>query len=242
MIFRNSINSITRSKGKTALFTLVIFALTLALSLAVSVWASVAQFLSDCDEYYTTIGLVEYMGTNYPDDDIYDPAMAEALETFDDSIITEEDALLKWETPSRSFGYVEGFWRTDTFMPDKMLSVFIVGNVSYNEENQLYSGIVFKTLYSSIIEDNKFVYIEQDFGDFEQGHYYLVFGEIFHGYSPILHLRKASYDNAIAAKNAIEIPNMIDITSDITESTAYEIPENSILTRVAETLSVTNNG
>ena len=241
MIFRNSINSIIRSKGKTALFTLVIFALTLALSLAVSVWASIAQFLSDCDEYYTTIGLVEYMGTNYPDDDIYDPAMAEALETFDDSIITEEDALLKWETPSRSFGYVEGFWRTDTFMPDKMLSVFIVGNVSYNEENQLYSGIVFKTLYSSIIEDNKFVYIEQDFGDFEQGHYYLVFGEIFHGYSPILHLRKASFDNAIAAKNAIEIPNIVDITSDITESTAYEIPENSILTRVAETLSVTNN-
>jgi len=241
MIFRNSINSILRSKGKTALFTLVIFTLTLVLSLAVSVWASVAQFLDNCDDYYTTIGLVEYMGTNYPDDDIYDPAMAKAIESFDASILTEEDALTDWETPARTFGYVEGFWRTDTFMPDKMLSVFIVGNVSYNEENQLYSGIVFKTLYSSIIEDNKFVYIEQDFGDFEQGHYYLVFGEIYHGYSPILHLRKSTFDNGIIVKNAVEIPNMIDITSDIKEETAYEIPENSILNRLAKTLSVTNN-
>ena len=241
MIFRNSINSIVRSKAKTALFTLVIFALTLALSLAVSVWASVAQFLNDCDEYYTTIGLVEFMGTNYPDDDIHDPAMAEALASFNDSIIAKEDEVLRWETPARTFGYIKGFWRTDTFMPDKMLSVFVIGNISYNEENHLYSGIVFDTLYSSIIEDNKFVYIEEDFGDFEQGHYYLVFGEIYHGYSPILHLRKATFDNAIAAKNIIAIPNMIDITSDITENTAFDIPENSILKRVAQTLAVTNN-
>jgi ABC-type lipoprotein release transport system permease subunit len=241
MIFRNSINSIIRSKGKTALFTLVIFALTLALSLAVSVWASVAQFLDDCDDYYTTIGLVEYMGTNYPDDDIYDPAMASGIESFDASILTEEGSLINWETPARTFGYVEGFWRTDTYMPDKMLSVFVVGNVSYSEENQLYSAIVFKTLYSSTVEDNKYVYIEENFGDFEQDHYYLVFGEIYHGYSPILHLRKTSFDNAIVAKNAIDIPNMIDITSDITENTAYNIPENSILNQVAETLEVTNN-
>ncbi|HER45393.1 MAG TPA: ABC transporter permease, partial [Thermoplasmatales archaeon] len=241
MIFRNSTNSIFRSKGKTALFTLVIFALTLALSLAVSVWASVAQFLDDCDEYYTTIGLVEYMGTNYPDDDIYDPAMASSLESFDASILTGEDTLINWESPARTFGYVEGFWRTDTFMPDKMLSVFVVGNVSYSEENQLYSAIVFKTLYSSTIEDNKYVYIEEDFGDFEQGHYYLVFGEVYHGYSPILHLRKTSFDNAIVTKNDIEIPNLVDITSDITEGTAYNIPENSILSQVAETLAITNN-
>ena len=241
MIFRNSINSILRSKGKTALFLVVIFALTLALSLAGSVWASVAQFLDDCDEYYTTIGLIEYMGTNYPDDDIYDPAMAEALTSFDPSIITNEDAILMWENPSRTFGYVEGFWRTDNFMPDKMLSVFVIGNISYNEENELYSGIVFETLYSSMIETNKYVYIEQDFGKFEQGHYYLVFGELYHGYSPILHLRKASFDNAIVTKNAIEIPNKVDITSNSSEGNPYQIPENSVLRQVARTLAVTNN-
>ncbi len=79
MIFRNSLKSIYRSFGKSALFTLIILSLTLALGLATSVWVAVDQFLKDCDEYYTTVGLFEYMGTEYPGDIIYDPRMDAGL-------------------------------------------------------------------------------------------------------------------------------------------------------------------
>jgi ABC-type lipoprotein release transport system permease subunit len=241
MIFRNSIQSIFRSPGKTALFTLLLFALTLALALSASAWASVAQFLDDCDDYYTTIGLVEYMGTNYPNDTVFDAVMANALTSFDTALIANDDATLLWEVPTRSFGYIEGFWRTDNYMPNRMLSVLVVGNVFYSEWGNVYSATVLNALYSLQSKYDTIVLIDEDFGTFEQGHFYLVFGEVYHGESPLLHLRVASFDNAIATRDGVEVPRMIDITLDGTDERSYVIPEDSVLVQVADTLSVTNN-
>ena len=241
MIFRYSILSIFRSWGKSFLFTLLIFSLTLALALSVSVWASVAQFLNDCEDYYTTIGLVEYMGTNYPADTVYDESMDRALASFDPSEISNNQATLLWETPARSFGYIDGFWRTDTFMPDRMLSVLVVGNVFYEEENGVYSAIVMKSLYSEKSKDDTIVLIDSNFGTFEQGHYYLVFGEIYYAYSPLLHLRIAPFNNAIAAAEGVEVPRLLDITAEENEGEFYILPEDSILMKIAQTLPVTNN-
>lgn len=241
MIFRNSIHSIIRSGGKTALFTLLIFALTLALALGVSVWASVAQFLDDCDDFYTTIGLIDYMGTGYPDDTGYDPAMVRALESFDTSVIADDGAVLLWDTPARSLGYIEGFWRTDPYAPDQMLSVLVVGNANYDANDRVYSAIVMNALYSYKSETDTIILIDEDFGTFEPGHYYLVFGEVYRGRSPLLHLRAATYDNAVAAAGITEIPRMIDITSDGTDGQRYTLPEDSILIQIAQTLPVTNN-
>lgn len=241
MIFRNSIHSIIRSGGKTALFTLIIFALTLALALGVSVWASVSQFLDDCDDFYTTIGLIEYMGTGYPDDTGYDAAMARALEFFDTSVVADDDAALMWDAPARSLGYIEGFWRTDPYVPDQMLSVLVVGNANYDENGRVYSAIVMNALYSYKSETDTIILIDEDFGTFEPDHYYLVFGEVYRGRSPLLHLRAATYDNAVAAAGVTEIPRIIDITSDGTDGRRYTLPEDSILIQIAQTLPVTNN-
>ena len=241
MIIRYSFLSILRSWGKTLLFTLLIFALTLALGLSISVWASVEQFLDDCNDYYTTIGLIEYMGTNYPADNVYDAAMDKALENFSSSEISNHEATLLWETPTRSFGYVDGFWRTDTFMPDKMLSVLVVGNVYYEEENDVYSGIVMKAVYSEKSKDDTIILIDSNFGTFEQGHYYLVFGEIYYGQSPLLHLRIAPFYNAIALSEGVEIPRILDITAGENKEKLYGFPEDSIFMKVAQTLSVANN-
>ena len=101
MIFRNSILSIFRSKGKTILFTLLIFSLTLTLALGVSVWSSIEQFLDDCADYFTTIALVEYMGTGYPDDTANDPFMLPAIESFDTTLITADDSTMRWEESVR---------------------------------------------------------------------------------------------------------------------------------------------
>jgi ABC-type lipoprotein release transport system permease subunit len=242
MVFRNSILSIFRSKGKSVLFTLVIFALTLLLALGISVWVSVAQFLVDCDDFYTTIGLFEYMGTGYPNDTVYDASMEKATGSLNLESFASDDATISWETPVRSFGYVDGFWRTDNFMPDQMLSVLVVGNASYDTDSDVYSTIIMKTLYSYKCEEDTIILIDGNFGTFEQNHYYLVFGEVYHRQSPLLHLRIAQYTNAIAAQSGVEVPRMIDITSNIVGGEFYKIPENNILVKIAQTLPITNNG
>jgi ABC-type lipoprotein release transport system permease subunit len=241
MILRNSLLSILRVKGKTALFTLLLFALTLAFALGVSVWASVAQFLDDANDFYTTIGLVEYMGTGYPDDTGYDPAMRAALAAFDPALIEQDDAVRQWDASTRSLGYIDGFWRSDQYMPDRMLSVLVVGNVYFSEERNTYVGIVMNALHSLKSEENTLVLIDEDFGSFEAGHFYLVFGEIYFHQSPLLHLRAATFDNAIAAAEGIEVPRMLDVTLDGADGRLYTLPAKHVLLQVAETLPITNN-
>ena len=240
MILRNSLKSTLRSTGKTALFTLLLFALTLVLALGVSVWASVAQFLRDCDTYYTTIGLVEYMGTTYPDDTAADPGMAASLPTFDAAAISADPAALSWEAPARALGYVPGFWRSDTFNPARMYSVVVVGSVYYDPSHGLYSGVVAESLYSLKSEPNTILYIDNEFGDFEKGHFYLLFGEVYHGRSPLLHLKLVNFENTLAAADGISVPGKIDIT-DAAAAHGYTIPADSVLRQVAATLRVTNN-
>ena len=240
MIFRNSIKSIFRSKGKTALFLLLIFTLTLALALGVSVWASVDQFLNDCDEYFTTIGLLEYMGTGYPDDTAYDSAMSEALASFDEGLITNDSSTLAWEVPQRSFGYVDGFWRTDAYVPEFDYSVLVIGKVFYDERHASYSATVFDAVYSARSKDDSIIYIDSDFADFEEDEYYLVFGEIYHSGRALLHLRGVSFENAISDANNVQVPRTEIITSH-EEGIAYSIPDDSVIMQVAETLKVRNN-
>jgi ABC-type antimicrobial peptide transport system permease subunit len=227
--------------GKTALFTLLIFTLTLALSLAVSVWTSVEQFLDECDEFYTTIGLVEYMGTDYPGDTASDAAMDQALKSFDSTLIGNDPATLLWEESNRAFGYIDGFWRTDKYMPGRMNSVFVIGNVGYDERrHHSWGAIIMDAVYSLQARDNTILWIDEDFGTFEEGHYYLVFGEVYDVGSPLLNLRAPSFENAIAASKGIEILRMQDITSD-GEDELYAIPDDSVFVQVANTLQVTNN-
>gem|GEM_PF-329361 len=240
MIFRNSIYSIIRSWGKTIIFLLVIFALTLALSLGVSVWASVSQFLKECEDYYTTIGLVEYMGEGYPHDTAYDPVMADALAQFDATTITSDAATLSWETPHRTLGSVDGFWRTDPYMPYRMFSVLVVGNVAFNETHHQYSGTVYEVPYSSRSEAGTLILIDDDFGTFEPGRIYLVFGEVYQMRSPLRRLRVIPADVLEGFPGGQDLPRVVDITADGIPA-GYQIPPDSRLLQVADLLRVLNN-
>lgn len=232
--------SIFRSLGKTVLFTLLIFTLTLVLTLGVSVWTSVAQFLDISAEYFTTIGLVEYMGTDYPNNFASDPAMAKAIKSFDSKVITNDTATLMWDESARALGYIEEFWRSDKFMPDRLNSVFVVGRISYQENYNFYTAYVIDVLYSLRGRVNTIIFIDGDFGTFERNHYYLVFGDLYEVGSPLLNLHATKYENAVAASMGIEIPRIQDITSDGLDE-LYIIPDDSVFMQVANTLQVTNN-
>ncbi len=213
MIFSNSIKSIVRSKGKTALFSILIFSLTLALCICVSVWAAIDAFLEECDDFFTTIGVFEYIGTEYPNDVIYDSYMDDALQKFDFESISSHSSVLLWDQSIRSSGYVEGFWRTDQYMPKRMLSVIIVGNISDSNQD-FYTGIAMKTGYSLLIEDDTIIHIDKDFGPLESDHYYILFGEAYYGRTPIINLARSDYENAIAKNLGISMPYKRDITID----------------------------
>lgn len=54
MILRNGVRSTLRARGRTVLFTLLIWLLTVSLALGLGMWAYCAQALAAIDESYTS--------------------------------------------------------------------------------------------------------------------------------------------------------------------------------------------
>ncbi len=136
MILRNSLLSILRVKGKTALFTLLLFALTLAFALGVGVWASVAQFwmtptATPQPGWWSTWA----SATRTIPAETRPCAQRWRLST----LIEQDDAVRQWDASTRSLS-VDGFWRSDMYMPDRMFSVLVVGNVYFRRSATSTTG------------------------------------------------------------------------------------------------------
>ena len=239
MLIRNSLLSLVRTKGKALLFTLLIFALTLMLSLGVSVWASIRQFLDDADDFYTTIGLVEYVGQNYPQEGVSDPEMAADLADLDLSGIENDPAALLWDPSARYFGYVEGFKRDDKTSERSTPALVVVSRVTYNESYNGYTAVVAKTLYSSLIEDDSMVLLASSYGAFEENHFYVVSGAAHMNRTPYVNLAPSEFYNEAAAASGIEIPMVLDITVETDEGINYDLP--AAYTSAGKSLEVGNN-
>lgn len=240
MILRNSILSILRTKGKTVLFTLLIFALTLSLCLGISVWVSVEGFLEELDSHYTTIGLVEYIGVDYPNDTVYDLSMTETLKDFDFSVITDFESTILWDKSSRTVGYIDGFFRTDSYRPNEGASILVVSSVTPSEQGY-YSAIVSKVIYSELARENTKIIIDAGDKELQYGHFYLIYGNVYRAASSFLYFSFDEYSNLIAEEKGIEVPNFLDVTSDPKSGKLYEIPEDCPLYQVADTWKVINN-
>ena len=80
MIFRNGINTNIRVRGRTALFFILITALTFSLVLSLGVLSYSGKIIDRCNGAYRSIGLLEYMGGDYPDENAADPFARAAAE------------------------------------------------------------------------------------------------------------------------------------------------------------------
>lgn len=240
MIFRNSMLSIVRTKGKTVLFTLLIFALTLSLCLGISVWASIDGFLENLDNHYTTIGLIEYIGADYPNDTAYDLSMAEMLKDFDFSAITDFESTILWDKSSRAVGYIDGFYRTDSYIPNSGISILVVSSVTPAGDGY-YNAIINEVLYSNDARENTRIVINAGDIELEYGRRYLIYGSLYRVVSSFLFFKFEDYSNLIAEEKGIEVPFLLDITSDGKDRGGYRIPEDCPLYQVADTWKVINN-
>ncbi len=218
---------------------MLILALTLTLSLGVSVWASITQFLNDADEFYKTIGLIEYIGQAYPQDDIVDADMVADLVELDLSEIADDPATLLWDQTARYFGYVEGFKRDDKVTQVYQPALLVVSRVTYNTSYNAYTAVVADSLYSSFIEVDDMVILLTNFGALESDRFYVVSGLSFIDWSPYGILSPTEFSNEAAEANGINIPPILDITVNADEGIAYDLPE--VYEKAGESLQVSQN-
>lgn len=140
VIIRNGVLSSLRARGRVVLFTLLIFGVTVSLSLGLGMWAYCAQMLQRCDENYTSIALVEYMGTDYPEEDAADGYAREAFGALDGEAIAAVDGVQLWESADRTLASLEGYSRTYGDMPYEDMGVLVASVLSepITEERYVY--------------------------------------------------------------------------------------------------------
>lgn len=132
MIIRNGILSTVRAKGKTTLFALLIFILTLSLSFGMGLWSYCAQTLQVMDETYTSIAVVEYMGEQYPQEYVADDAARQSMEQLGD--YSQIPGVELWENTRWATALSQGYQRKGSTIPYEDQVVVAVFNVVPQQE------------------------------------------------------------------------------------------------------------
>ena len=126
MIIRSGINSILRSKKLCSLFFLLTVLLSLLLALGTGIYGAAAATLASFEETYRTVGRLEYIGEEYPDETVYDAAAAAAYRSLDMDSLRSVPGVISAEKKQYIRGYTEGFSRWRGNMPYKDYAVLIM--------------------------------------------------------------------------------------------------------------------
>ncbi len=181
MILRNSRNSILRMPLKTVLFTLLIIAVAAFLYLGVNTFAASEKMLRDCDENYTTIASIEYLGDHYPNESIYDETMFSEVSQIDFDTIASLPSVRLWQPADCSIGMIDGFVAHSTSVSYRLYNVLVITEASpYQTDGKFYAKTV-DCLYSYRTDmqgKHVFFYSENFEFDPDPDAYYVI-----HGYS-----------------------------------------------------------
>lgn len=129
MILRNGIHSTLRARGRTGLFTALLFVLTLMLTLGLGMWNYCAGTLADMDENYTSIALVEYMGEDYPEENAADENARTAACELEGEDISALTGVTRWETTDRTLASLTGYTRLMGNIPYKNAGIVAVSDL-----------------------------------------------------------------------------------------------------------------
>ena len=152
-----------RAKGRTRLFALLILILTLALVLGVGIWTYCEQLLSRFEETYTSIVLAEYMGENYPDENVADEQARAAAAALDDEAVSAVEGVKLWERTDITLASLEGYKRTGLNSSYEGNYGVLVASNLFNMDNGSCSGRIYQVLYTN--EGKEGVFSLFDFGE-----------------------------------------------------------------------------
>lgn len=242
MYWKHSIKHLIRTWGKSLLFGFLILLLTVVLCIGFGMVVTVRDFAAQSHDRYTTIGVLEYMGANYPDESVYDPGVEDARAKLDLAQLTRDPRVLGIDIPFTALGAVEGFKRSDSLSPYRNNTVLVVRIDSYVPDYGVYQAIISRSLYPlDDAKEDTAVYINAMGLQLTPGRSYLLHGFYYHGYTSYPYIMLAPFQNAAAARagfSATLDQAVVDVT---TEDGGFAVAEDAPLYDLARTYAVVNN-
>lgn len=156
--------SVWRKPAKALLFFFLLAALSAVLALGLCIYSAVSGFLADCDDYFRTIAVLEYIGQDYNDDTRYDESLCEALLSgeVDVQSMAALDGALRWEPSRSALGVAEGYTATQRPDEDQDYAVLVVSNLFWEEHGGCYQGVIRESLYSARDVEGKMIFLAPD--------------------------------------------------------------------------------
>ncbi len=194
--------TVKRSGLRSALLGFLLVCLTAVLSLGVCIYGAVSSYLAACDDYYTTVATLEYMGEQYPDDRVFDAALLEKVTNGETPVaaLSSLDGVLSYEPSKSVFGTVDGMVRRDSDVYAPNDAVLVIRDMVWDSHMRAYMGKIRQCVYSRVDRSNCVVFLTGEWseGDEDPGLFlphtaYLVKGVYTQGGSSYLHFEPQAY-------------------------------------------------
>ena len=140
MIIRNGINSNIRARGRTALFFILITALTFSLVLSLGVLSYSKRMIGRCDETYRSVGFIEYMG-DYPDGNAANEAARGAYERVGGLFAELPDGADRWSPTRTDIVFADGYTSKKTSSEYAAHGVVVLSGIGDPVYNEVYDFI-----------------------------------------------------------------------------------------------------
>lgn len=179
MIIANSLKTIWRMKWKSSLMLLLIAAATAFTGLGISLFSACEALIARTESDFSTIAVFEYMGRDYPQNDVLDGEANSIHDSF--SLGDGNSYVVSDNSPRLALGCISGYSRTYDTMERRYDAVIRIFVYSYDEFFNCFAARVPEQLYGSTDYTRKLTYLDTDSVDFvpELGHYYLVAGTFY---------------------------------------------------------------
>lgn len=166
MIIRNSWKNMYRSPKKSVVIFLIMFLFAFLTCVIVSTKKDISEFLELCNDKYKTIGILEYLGDDYPDEYVVDEKLSDAFSQVDGLSVWEDESVLQKEISQKYFGNIEGYTRTDKYALVRDEAVVAISMPIFVEgASEMYQCFVTDCLYGARDLTGTLLYV--DAGDYE---------------------------------------------------------------------------
>jgi ABC-type lipoprotein release transport system permease subunit len=243
MVLRSSGKSVVRMPFRSALSFLLIAAVTAFLYLGVNTFFSSVRLMRECDESYTSIASIEYLGDMYPNESFYDATMLSEVQKIDFDAIAQNENVLLWQPADCSIGVIDGFVAHSSSVSYRLYNVLVITDVVEYSGDGKYFAEVADCLYSykNDMQDKHIFFVTDGF-EFEASRdaYYVI-----HGYSEglgafVSTIHLSSFYSYAATLSGVDCPAILPLVQVDSPETVRSDPDNVYLS-IADYYNVMNN-
>lgn len=241
MFVRHGCLNVLRSWKKALLYFLLLALTTAMLGTSLGMTFTVRQALERCRESYTTIGLVEYLGENYPDVTRIGDGKAQTASLFEQSSARKDDAVLAWQREERATAYVLNAESRFSVNAVRKNAVFLVSVAAGLEPSTgAYTTTIERTLFADRDYTRTRLYVTCDLMPLVAGRCYLIHGTFVDGPTQMKYFEVSPYLEGVEESAVLDLGQRAAYKEDCLLSSiaqSYAVMSNAVELRAMEDLS-----